>query len=372
MKINYLLIFFWFGFLLVSSPILASEKSVYGFVGGGLGYSHLLSSKDNEQTKTGYRLNLSGFLSYRHDTAIWDFGGGWMLNRLKNDGEKKIVTSVGDVNDQRDLEIETRAGFLRLARRVQIWDAFEVGVGLESLIGPSLSFSQNDKSGTPKFFFGPEVAYIVPSKDGRWQFGAQLGTDLNLKNRQLFFPLLSVHYGIPLYQTNQESPRPESIPPLVAAPSADKVEFVISGEFFNFNTSSSKVDGNLESFLKILASEIVRQSDNWRELRIDGHTDSRGKIAYNIKLSEERAQVVVKALLSAGLPRHKVSGKGFGPSMPVDPSDTPEAHAKNRRVELTFLGVKDKDSLVKIINQVKVNTLGGAPLQLRLKEIPGR
>jgi outer membrane protein OmpA-like peptidoglycan-associated protein len=158
----------------------------------------------------------------------------------------------------------------------------------------------------------------------------------------------------------------------VAAPSADKVEFVISGEFFNFNTSSSKVDGNLESFLKILASEIVRQSDNWRELRIDGHTDSRGKIAYNIKLSEERAQVVVKALLSAGLPRHKVSGKGFGPSMPVDPSDTPEAHAKNRRVELTFLGVKDKDSLVKIINQVKVNTLGGAPLQLRLKEIPGR
>lgn len=76
-------------------------------------------------------------------------------------------------------------------------------------------------------------------------------------------------------------------------------------------------------------------------------------------------------MLSAGLPRQKVSGKGFGPSAPVDPSNTPEAHAKNRRVELSFLGVKDKDSLIKIINQVKLNTLGGAPLQLRLKEIAG-
>lgn len=141
---------------------------------------------------------------------------------------------------------------------MQIWDAFEIGVRLETLIGPSLSFSQNDKSSTPKFFFGPELAYIVPSKEGCWQFGAQLGTDLNLKGRQLFFPLLSVHYGIPLYQTNEESPRPTSTPPSMTALAPDKVEFVISGEFFNFSTSSSKVDGNLESFLKILASEIVR------------------------------------------------------------------------------------------------------------------
>ena len=127
----------------------------------------------------------------------------------------------------------------------------------------------------------------------------------------------------------------------------------------------------METFFKILASEIAKQSENWRQLRIDGHTDSRGKLAYNIKLSEDRAQVVVDAILAAGLARDRVFGKGFGPSVPLDPSNTLEAHAKNRRVELTFYGVKDKDSLIKVINQVKVEALGGRPIQLLLKEIPG-
>ena len=371
MKINFLFSVLMINFLFLTPQIVASEDSVYGFVGGGLGYSHLLSSIDSEQTKTGYRLNLSSFLSFRSDSAIWDVGGGWMLNRLKNNGEKKIITDLGNVNDQRDLEIETRAGFLRVARRIQIWRSLEVGIALESLIGPSLSFSQEEKSSTPKFFIGPDLAYIVPSKNGSWQFGAQLGTDLNLNHRQLFFPLLSVHYGIPLFQENHDSPIATTSPTSIIPPPTEKIEFVISGDFFNFGTSSAQVNGNLETFLKILASEIAKQSENWRQLRIDGHTDSRGKLAYNIKLSEDRAQVVVDAILAAGLARDRVFGKGFGPSVPLDPSNTLEAHAKNRRVELTFYGVKDKDSLIKVINQVKVEALGGRPIQLLLKEIPG-
>jgi hypothetical protein len=74
--------------LLPSTFSLGSETSLYGFAGGGLGYAHLLSSRDEESTKTGFRLNLSGFLSYRKDDSIWDFGGGWMLSKLNNDGEK--------------------------------------------------------------------------------------------------------------------------------------------------------------------------------------------------------------------------------------------------------------------------------------------
>lgn len=129
------------------------------------------------------------------------------------------------------------------------------------------------------------------------------------------------------------------------------------------------MEGNLELFLKKLSSAIADQSENWSQLRIDGHTDARGNLAYNIKLSEQRAQVVVDALLKANLPGERVSAKGLGPTLPIDPGNTPEAHSRNRRVELTFFGVKDKESLISTINQVKVEALGGAPLELKLKSL---
>lgn len=67
---------------------------------------------------------------------------------------------------------------------------------------------------------------------------------------------------------------------------------------------------------------------------IQGHTDSRGKRAYNLRLSEKRAQAVVDYLVKAGIAAGRLSAKGYGPDRPMATNKTDEGRAQNRRVEL--------------------------------------
>ena len=66
-------------------------------------------------------------------------------------------------------------------------------------------------------------------------------------------------------------------------------------------------------------------------LEIQGHTDSVGTEDYNQKLSEQRARVVRKALITYGVNPMRLTTRGFGKSVPLYPNDTEEHRAKNRR-----------------------------------------
>ena len=73
-------------------------------------------------------------------------------------------------------------------------------------------------------------------------------------------------------------------------------------------------------------------------VRIEGHTDSQGEDAKNLKLSEERAACVEEAL--AALPECKgvaFRTMGRGKSRPVAANDTEAGRAQNRRVEITIV-----------------------------------
>ena len=66
---------------------------------------------------------------------------------------------------------------------------------------------------------------------------------------------------------------------------------------------------------------------------IEGHTDSDGDTDTNQKLSEARANTVMKMLISMGISADRLSIKGFGESNPLAPNNTAEGKANNRRVE---------------------------------------
>ena len=66
---------------------------------------------------------------------------------------------------------------------------------------------------------------------------------------------------------------------------------------------------------------------------IEGHTDSDGDNELNQRLSEDRAQAVLKQLVSLGIAQDRLVSKGFGESKPMDTNGTPEGKANNRRVE---------------------------------------
>ncbi|QHQ33739.1 peptidoglycan -binding protein [Algicella marina] len=79
---------------------------------------------------------------------------------------------------------------------------------------------------------------------------------------------------------------------------------------------------------------------NWI-LRVDGHTDNiptnSSRFADNWELSQARALSVVKYLIdSEDIPADRLAANGFGEFQPVDPANTPEARARNRRIELKF------------------------------------
>ncbi|HEX3573571.1 MAG TPA: peptidoglycan -binding protein [Rhodopila sp.] len=88
--------------------------------------------------------------------------------------------------------------------------------------------------------------------------------------------------------------------------------------------------------IKDIAAEIPPDL-NW-VLRVDGHTDPQpvknGQFASNWELSAERAITVVKLLIADGVPANHLAATAFGEYQPFGPGDTPDAYAKDRRIEL--------------------------------------
>jgi outer membrane protein OmpA-like peptidoglycan-associated protein len=65
---------------------------------------------------------------------------------------------------------------------------------------------------------------------------------------------------------------------------------------------------------------------------VNGHTDSTGRLARNMALSDLRAAAVVDYLVAQGVARRRLKPQGFGPLQPLDPAN-PRAGI-NRRVEV--------------------------------------
>lgn len=70
------------------------------------------------------------------------------------------------------------------------------------------------------------------------------------------------------------------------------------------------------------------------KLEIQGHTDSTGSLSFNNRLSQQRAESVVKYLVNNNIENHRLSAKGYGPLKPVADNNTEEGRTKNRRVEM--------------------------------------
>ncbi|TKJ47161.1 hypothetical protein CEE34_05205 [Candidatus Aerophobetes bacterium Ae_b3a] len=100
-----------------------------------------------------------------------------------------------------------------------------------------------------------------------------------------------------------------------------------------FDTGRADVKPESEPVLKEIAKLLQQNSE--LKLYIVGHTDNVGDLAYNMKLSQNRADAVVKTLVSKyGVDTKQLKAYGVGFLAPVSSNKTEEGRAKNRRVEL--------------------------------------
>jgi outer membrane protein OmpA-like peptidoglycan-associated protein len=78
-------------------------------------------------------------------------------------------------------------------------------------------------------------------------------------------------------------------------------------------------------------------NDRIERVRIEGHTDARGRDASNMDLSRRRARSVVRWLIDQGIDTRRLEAWGCGEIVPIESNDTQEGRQANRRVEFHIL-----------------------------------
>lgn len=82
-------------------------------------------------------------------------------------------------------------------------------------------------------------------------------------------------------------------------------------------------------------------------VEVSAHTDSKGTDAYNLKLSQKRADNIVAYIVGKGISPRRVIGVGYGESKPIAPnenadgSDNPDGRALNRRTEFRIIATME-------------------------------
>ena len=113
---------------------------------------------------------------------------------------------------------------------------------------------------------------------------------------------------------------------------------VLKDIYFEFDKSNITKEGAFE--LDKLVQVMTQNPE--MVIMVKGHTDNRGSDAYNMNLSDRRARSAVQYVISKGIAKKRISGKGFGESEPkvnCGANCSEEQHAQNRRNE--FLIVKE-------------------------------
>ncbi len=110
-------------------------------------------------------------------------------------------------------------------------------------------------------------------------------------------------------------------------PIKEKVSIELKVEFA---LNSSVVKDVYAGHIQKVANFLKAYPDTMAE--IAGHTDSTGAESYNLKLSQRRAENVMKYLIGKGINPSRLKAAGYGESMPVADNSTKEGRQKNRRV----------------------------------------
>ncbi|MCB9235890.1 MAG: OmpA family protein [Bacteroidia bacterium] len=109
--------------------------------------------------------------------------------------------------------------------------------------------------------------------------------------------------------------------------------FALSNVYFD--TDKATLQERSFAPLDSIAEFLGKNPEIKAEFR--GHTDSQGDDAYNQKLSQARAETVVKYMIKKGIDERRLSFRGFGEEKPVADNFTEKGRALNRRVELRVI-----------------------------------
>ena len=116
-----------------------------------------------------------------------------------------------------------------------------------------------------------------------------------------------------------------------------KVKLVVILQHVNFYLDKTKIKEESMPLLDEVVT-VLKQHTELTKLRIEGHTDTRARPGYNLRLSRGRAKRVMDYLVAHGIAKKRLIAKGFGLTRPLIKNAKTEAeHLENRRVMFVIL-----------------------------------
>lgn len=151
----------------------------------------------------------------------------------------------------------------------------------------------------------------------------------------------NVATSAPTYKSGQLRPGYGREPNRVVTPTAPRNTSYTPGGSrgidmrINFASGSARMDGPSAVNAAEFAKALTTKSFAGRVVEIQGHTDSVGNRAANLKLSRERAEAVAQYMISLGVSPDQLVARGYGPDRPI-PGLSSKASA-NRRVQIVIV-----------------------------------
>lgn len=262
------------------------------------------------------------------------------------------------------------------AARIKFKEKFQAGLLATALYSrKSAGFSSlrdgEDLEEVYNIFLGPQFIYESPFSAYISRVGASFSVSLTSTFRDTF--QFNIQAGVGSFINKGETIinkkkitriKTKTVTEVIPLQSKtaefyDNVVFVFDSRMINFKLNSDQLSEKSKRFVGEIGAVFNQESQLWKELVVEGHTDSRGAASYNQKLSEMRARSVAKILTDSGLEGSKLIVVGMGSTKRLIENEKSELdHAKNRRVEIRPTGLKNARDLKKKIDEVQNKFFG--------------
>lgn len=131
----------------------------------------------------------------------------------------------------------------------------------------------------------------------------------------------------------------EALDPVAALPTPEEcVEMInaaITVRKITFSPGSTEIEAEAMATIDKVA-EALRECQTVR-MEIGGHTDSQGSEGMNERLSQERADAVLNAIMARRVLTSNLKAKGYGESKPIADNGTEDGREANRRIEFRLI-----------------------------------
>ena len=143
----------------------------------------------------------------------------------------------------------------------------------------------------------------------------------------------------PTLEIRAERPPPAPARVVVTASS------ITIGEKVQFATGSAEILPVSFSLLDEVA-KVLADNPQIELVQVEGHTDSTGTAAINRKLSQQRADSVMRYLAGKTVAPGRMKAQGFGPDRPIADNSSDAGKEQNRRVEFVIVKQGPKKTVV--------------------------